>query len=1132
MTLTLGLGYASLRTVIGLAGVAYSLCNADFGADVSVRNELLKAIIGETVGGATYDLLKGGSASALGELASSLQQGDDRNLNHDLQRAARKAQLTTTLLAARACLAETKRMIRKEKSLWSKAAGKLRKDEDEKWLNELTVSLQEKIDRLPKEFTPGIVEHDEIIGLFDPKLNLQPTDIQKQLVAKLKEDALAEIRHEFAKHTSDVTSINLTAHTPVNNAAYKLLEEAINTGWNEFEEDASDLTLLSLSKSFYRPEQKQTLINTDKQYDWFSLVCGLFNEEYKTDGRVQAAMQKYLLLDIRDRQTGVALDPKTIADLLAGHLAQFGDSFTRLEKLLETIDAKQDEILGFVKNQLEDLANRIDEVKQTVIVESGKVQRGVVETRDEIIEYQREMNAAYSERQTATDERIEEVNRNVKRLAATDNLKQRIDRNPVPNPLPGADDVFDRKDECARLKELLEAEDTRLVTILAPSGYGKTKLVAKFLQGIAPNGKLRADAPVNGVLFISCRESGTGRVWSDVFDKAGLMIGKRKEFADIFKRDLREQISYMFAALNEAGSFWIVLDNFEDLLNKDLTIGSDQSDAVRNLLHQAFELNTSQRFVITTQRTPVFVGRNPPVLREEHHIHVGGTPEDDAVRHLQEEGARFMLGDVGENILRDFVRRVDCLPLAVVSLIRHLDKYFKRKPKGGVTFADVEQEINASGAYIETDKENGLRNWLTAQIIELAVDEKLVLSVLSVFREPCPKDALGFMLPNYSDDEIDEILARLERDRLLYQEGKGFQLSAIMRECVYDLIPETATNESNDFNQTALHTRAADFYASIRKPEEQWKATEDFAPQFEEMYHCRQAELYDRAAIVLDSEAEGFLIRAGYSLRTVEKRKDLVGKPMGKRSKAYNSGCLANAYLRLGERRTAIKYYNETLEAFRQLKDKKSEGKVLGNIGLAYSGLGEKQNAFEYYESALKIHREVGNRVDESRVLSNIGGAYTDLGEKQKALEYFKDALKIHREVNDRVGEGIVLGNIGLMYSDLGKQRKALEYYKQALAVHQEVGNRVDEGRVLGNKGGAYSALGEKWKALEYYEQALQIHREVGNRVDEGGVLGNKGMTKFELGEKEEGIRLVEQALEISRQVEDKRFEDFWLKKT
>ena len=318
---------------LSLLAVGYSLVTADLARE----NSIIKQVSGKIFDSAVYGPLGNYTYDKLKNIYAHLQKGDEKNLNHDLQRAARKAQLTATLLAVRACLKETRRLDANEQSFWSKAKGLVWKDEDEKWLKELAELLQGKIDSLPKEVPPPIVEQDQIIGLFDPKLSLAPTDTQKKLIKKLQDDALREIRTEYYSASFSEN-------------AYKLLEEAIRTGWNESKDDKSTTAVPGL----YPLGLKQALINTNKQYEWFSLVCGLFNEEYKTNERVEAAMQKYLLLDIRDRQTGVQLDPKMVADLLAGHLQQFGDSFVRLEELLKTIDAKQDEILGFVKNFIEE----------------------------------------------------------------------------------------------------------------------------------------------------------------------------------------------------------------------------------------------------------------------------------------------------------------------------------------------------------------------------------------------------------------------------------------------------------------------------------------------------------------------------------------------------------------------------------------------------------------------------------------------------------------------------------------------------------------------------------------------------------------------------------------------------------
>jgi len=232
------------------------------------------------------------------------------------------------------------------------------------------------------------------------------------------------------------------------------------------------------------------------------------------------------------------------------------------------------------------------------------------------------------------------------------------------------------------------------------------------------------------------------------------------------------------------------------LLDKESgTIGKDADDPLRYLFHQLCTDATKQRLIITTQRVPVFTGKNAPRLSGKHLLEVGGTPETDAVNYLKAEGEPYLIAQINEAVFLDLVRRVDCLPLAVISLVRDLENHFAGKPRGRVTVAEVEAIVQSATHYIETDKESGLRLWLTEQIAELHADEQIVLSVLSVFGKPCPQIALEFILPSFAAEKIERLLARLERDKLIYQEGAGFQLSAIIRDAAYSLIPDGGNNE-------------------------------------------------------------------------------------------------------------------------------------------------------------------------------------------------------------------------------------------------------------------------------------------------------------------------------------------------
>lgn len=218
--------------------------------------------------------------------------------------------------------------------------------------------------------------------------------------------------------------------------------------------------------------------------------------------------------------------------------------------------------------------------------------------------------------------------------------------------------------------------------------------------------------------------------------------------------------------------------------------------------------------------------------------------------------------------------------------------------------------------------------------------------------------------------------------------------------------------------------------------------------------------------------------------------------------------------------REYISWLEAALAASRQLKDRASEGRHLGNMGVAYKNLGELRHAIEFYEQRLAIAREVGDRSGEGRALGNLGLAYTALGEVRRAIKFHEQFLAIAREVGDRRDEGAAFGNLGNAYGELGEKRRAVEFHEQRLAIAREIGDRRGEGTALGNLGVSYAALGEVRRAIKLYEQQLIIACEIGDRRGEGNGLLNTGLALNELGDYEKAIAYVEAALEIFEQIE------------
>ena len=233
-------------------------------------------------------------------------------------------------------------------------------------------------------------------------------------------------------------------------------------------------------------------------------------------------------------------------------------------------------------------------------------------------------------------------------------------------------------------------------------------------------------------------------------------------------------------------------------------------------------------------------------------------------------------------------------------------------------------------------------------------------------------------------------------------------------------------------------------------------------------------------------------------------------------------GNLGVAYLSLGDYAKAIEYAQQQLAIAREIKDRLGEGTALGNLGVAYLSLDDYTKAIEYSQQSLAIAREIKDRQGEGLALGTLGGAYIYLGNYAKAIEYSQQSLAIAREIKYRQGEGRALGNLGIAYSFLGNYAKAIEYAQQQLAIAREIKNRQGEGNALGNLGIAYNSLGNYAKAIEYTQQDLAIAREIKDRKGEGLALGNLGSAYHSLGNYAKAIEYAQQQLAIARDIKDR----------
>jgi CHAT domain-containing protein len=301
-------------------------------------------------------------------------------------------------------------------------------------------------------------------------------------------------------------------------------------------------------------------------------------------------------------------------------------------------------------------------------------------------------------------------------------------------------------------------------------------------------------------------------------------------------------------------------------------------------------------------------------------------------------------------------------------------------------------------------------------------------------------------------------------------------------------------------------------------------------------YQIRIEELREATAEDRHRVAAEALLREAESLRLgtlEEKRKGLekyqealefYRRVGDRRGEAHTLNNMGIALWLMGEWQKAMVKQNEALALSRALGDRLGEANALNGIGAIYWAQGEMRKALEKYNGALPLLRELGDRREVAHTLNNIGMVYGAQGETRKSLEKFNEALALTRAVGFRRGEANILSNIAAAHESQGEARKALEKFNESLLIFQALDFRLHQVSILNSIGAIYWSLGEPQKALEKYNEALPLSRAVGHRYVEANTLDNIGETYRSRGKPQKALEKFNEALQIRQAIGDRRW--------
>lgn len=368
----------------------------------------------------------------------------------------------------------------------------------------------------------------------------------------------------------------------------------------------------------------------------------------------------------------------------------------------------------------------------------------------------------------------------------------------------------------------------------------------------------------------------------------------------------------------------------------------------------------------------------------------------------------------------------------------------------------------------------------------LTKSQVALLKAVAVYFEPVPENALQTQ---------DVAIRKPDRDRLVglslleYRQSAETQLYMHRLTATYLLDVENGYVEQTERHE--LHLQAAQWWKT------RLKETEAVDEAISARRHYLEAQEWDKAA-ELALGLESVLSRWGYMQFAMSLNVETLQMPISDKNRAETLSRLGNSIHSTGQPGEALKFYEQSLSLYRELKNKSGVANQLGNIGTVFMNTGKPQEALEIFQQSLAFHMELGNKQNEARSLGNIGNVYMQTGKPLKALESYEQTLTLLRELGDRLGEANQLGNIGLVYLDTGKPQEALETHQAALKINEDIEHKLGQAQDISNIGLVYMTTDMHREALENFEYALELHRELGNKQGEAIALGNIGIVNME----------------------------------
>ncbi len=189
----------------------------------------------------------------------------------------------------------------------------------------------------------------------------------------------------------------------------------------------------------------------------------------------------------------------------------------------------------------------------------------------------------------------------------------------------------------------------------------------------------------------------------------------------------------------------------------------------------------------------------------------------------------------------------------------------------------------------------------------------------------------------------------------------------------------------------------------------------------------------------------------------------------------------------LNNYKVALTYLQRGIDLYKNKNAPSIMGKFFAEIGLVYQAMGDRETAMNFFNRSLFLFRSVGDTKNKFEVQNCIGGVLLNEEKYDEGLAFYK---KLLYEANtcDHESMGILYTRIGHIYCKKNDHRNSLNYNMLALNVRQRLKAIFQISSSLINIAGDYYDLGKPDSGKLYMDSGLVIARRLNaiNLIENG----------------------------------------------